>query len=200
MRDAGYPEQNQTHFPRENTLKARNTLNNDSGPKADLKGPQHPAVVAGMKRQYECWYEDVTTNPGFTRPRAILEVGHDQQKHVRVSMYGGKAVRIVHPGPYRITLQPSGTVKWKRGDVWNGRPFVADAPGAAGFRIGDVSMRKTIAKGQKQCVFDAVTLPVGQGNFRLTFAVDGKPVFGGKNAAGHSLGPVHVTFERIQRR
>ena len=42
-----------------------------------------------------------------------------------------------------------------------------------------------------------MTLPVGKGNLRLTFAIDGKPVFGGKNAAGHSLGPVHVTFERL---
>ena len=46
---------------------------------------------------------------------------------------------------------------------------------------------------------DVVQL-VGQEGARLSgcfVVVDGKPVFGGKDAAGHSLGPVHVTLERL---
>jgi hypothetical protein len=31
----------------------------------------------------------------------------------------------------------------------------------------------------------------------VTFDVDGKKVFGGRDADGDSLGPVHVTFERL---
>ena len=168
----------------------------DPGESNDLSA-QHPEIVATMLKQYDRWYEDVTKNPGLSRPAPLPHVGHARQKSVRIMMYGGKSVEIVHPGPYRITLQPYGIVGWKRGDVWDGRPFVARGQGKAGFKIGGVSMSKAVNKGDKVCVFENVVLPKGKGNIRPTFVVGGKTVVGGRNDDGKQQGPIHVTFERL---
>jgi len=171
-------------------------IEKDPGENHDIAS-KHPEVVRKMRRQYEAWFTDVTTNPGFTRPRPVIQVGHERQKRVRLQLYGAKKVNIVRAGPYRITLEPFGKIKWLPGDIWAGVPFVAKAAGRAGIRIGDVSLEKQIAKGDRLCVFENVTLPKGEAVVKLTFEVDGKNVFGGKDEDGDSLGPVHVTFERI---
>jgi len=168
---------------------------NDPGERRDIAA-EHPEVVAKMRRQYDRWFKDVTKNPGLTRPAPVPHVGHGRQKRVRILMHAGKVINVVHAGPYRITLEPSGIVKWKRGDIWDGRPFVSGGKGSAGFRIGDVSKTRTIDKGDKLCVFENVVLPKGRGNFRLTFVVGGKSVVGGRDDNGNVQGPVHVTFER----
>ncbi|MDP6046503.1 MAG: arylsulfatase, partial [Phycisphaerae bacterium] len=168
----------------------------DPGENNDISA-RHPEIVAKMRKQYERWYDDVTQNPGLSRPAPVIHVGHAEQKSVRIMMYGGKPVEVVHRGPYRITLEPYGLVKWKKGDVWDGTPFIAADKGLAGFKFGDISMSKTVNKGDKVCVFDGVTLPEGKGAIRPTFVIGGKTVIGGRNAEGKQQGPIHVTFERM---
>jgi arylsulfatase A-like enzyme len=168
----------------------------DPGESSDIAA-RHPEIVATMLKQYDRWYEDVTKNPGLSRPAPLPHVGHDQQKSVRIMMYGGKSVEVVHPGPYRITLEPYGIVGWKRGDIWDGQPFVAGDKGLARIRMGDVSMSKPVNKGDKVCVFEDVMLSKGKGNIRPTFVIADKTVIGGRNAEGKQQGPIHVTFERV---
>jgi len=112
-------------------------------------------------------------------------------------MYKGKIIRIVHPGPYRITLEPYGIVGWKRGDIWDGRPFTARAKGSAGFAIGKTSKDKTIDKGDRVCIFENVILPKGRVDFRPRIVVGGKTVVGGGSVGGAQQDPIHVTFERL---
>ncbi|MDP6543775.1 MAG: arylsulfatase [Phycisphaerae bacterium] len=168
----------------------------DPGERNDIAA-QNPEVVARMRKQYDRWYEDVTKNPGLSRPAPLIHVGHARQRSVRIMMYGGKTVEIVHPGPYRITLEPYGIVKWKRGDVWDGEPFVARDKGLASFKIGDISMNKPVNEGDKVCVFERVVLSKGKANIRPSFVVGGKTVIGGRNAENKQQGPIHVTFERL---
>ena len=89
------------------------------------------------------------------------------------------------------------TIAWAKGDVWAGTPFVAEAAGRAGFRFGGVSREVPVGKGATRAVFEGVSLPEGEESFKMTFEVDGKPVSGGRNEDGVALGPIHVTFERI---
>jgi len=168
----------------------------DPGENNDISA-RHPKTVARMRKQYERWYDDVTKNPGLSRPAPITHVGHAEQKTVRIMMHGGKPVQIVHSGPYRITLEPYGIVRWNRGDVWAGEPFVASDSGRAGFRIGDVSMSKAVSKGDKVCVFEGVRLTEGKDFIKPEFLVGGKTVVGGRDAGNRQQGPIHVTFERM---
>ncbi|MBL7221510.1 MAG: arylsulfatase [Phycisphaerae bacterium] len=168
----------------------------DPGESNDISS-RHPEIVAAMLKQYDRWHEDVTKNPGLSRPEQLPHIGHDQQKSVRIMMYDGKAVEVVHPGSYRITLEPYGILKWRKGDIWDGTPFAARANGSAGFTIGKISKNKTINKGDRVCIFENVILPKGKVNFRPTFVVDGKTVVGGRNDDGNQQGPIHVTFERL---
>jgi arylsulfatase A-like enzyme len=168
----------------------------DPGENNDIAN-KHPEIVANMRKQYERWYDDVTQNPGLSRPAPLIEVGHAEQKSVRILMYGGKTVRIVHPGLYRITLEPYGLVKWRKGDVWDGTPFVAAGKGRAGFKFGDISMSKVVNKGAKVCIFEGVKLPEGKNSIRPAFVISSKTVVGGRDEQNRQQGPIHVTFERM---
>jgi len=171
-------------------------MTKDPGESHDIAA-QHPELVERMKREYEAWFEEVTTSPGFTRQRAVIHIGSPRQPTVRVQTYGGRRVNVVHAGKYRITLQPFGKIKWARGDVWVGGPFRAGSAGKASFRMGDVHVSKKVEKGATECVLDNVLLPQGQRSFKIGFDVSGQRVFGGRDADGDALGPVHVTFERL---
>ena len=168
----------------------------DPGERSDI-AHKHPALVEKMKAQYEAWFKDVSSNPGFTRERAVTQVGSSKQPRVRLQTYGGMKIDVVHAGDYRVTLEPFGRIKWAKGDVWVGGPFVAKASGHASFRRGDVEVKKPVEAGATRCVFDRVPLSAGEKGFRATFTVAGEKVFGGKDAKGDVRGPLHVTFERL---
>ncbi len=46
----------------------------DRGENKDISA-EHPEIVARMKAKYEAWFDDVSTNPGFTRKRPVTQVG-----------------------------------------------------------------------------------------------------------------------------
>lgn len=171
-------------------------MENDPFEKNDIAS-QNPELVETMKHQYEIWYMDVTSNPGFKRGKPAFYVGSEHQKQVRLETYGSMKVNVVHEGPYTIVLEPFGTIKWAPGDVWAGKSFQAASEGSARFKMGNVNLSKTIHKGEKICIFENVILPVGVGNFKAEFKVADKQVFGGRNPEGIVQGPLHVTFERL---
>lgn len=171
-------------------------MDEDPGENHDIAA-QHPELVEKMKRQYEEWFKDVSTNPGFTRERAMPHIGSEREKKVWLETYGNRRVKVVHSGRYRVTLEPFGVIRWAKGDAWDGIPFKAKSPGKASFRWGDVSVSAPVPKGAERCVFEDVFLPTGKGYFKGTFTVDGKKVYGGRNAEGQVLGPLGVIIERL---
>ena len=55
-----------------------------------------------------------------------------------------------------------------------------------------------VKPGDTRAVFDSVELPTGKNGFQVTFTVNGREVFGGRDQDGDSQGPIHVTFERLK--
>lgn len=171
-------------------------MTKDPGENNDIAA-KHLNLVEKMKREYETWFKEVSGNPGFTRPRAIVHLGSHYQKKTRLETYGAMEVNVVHAGKYKITLEPFGKVKWAPGDIWIGGPFKAESSGLASFTMANVRVSKDITEGETRCIFDDVSLPTGQMRFEVMFEVAGKKVFGGRDTDGDVLGPIHVTFERL---
>ncbi|MHC4250594.1 MAG: arylsulfatase [Planctomycetota bacterium] len=168
----------------------------DRGENNDIAA-RHPEIVAKMKAEYEAWFDDVSTDPGFTRKRPVMQVGAPQQTKTRFQTYGGMVIDVRHEGDYRITVEPFGKVKWAPGDRWVGGPFVAKAPGRATFRRADTRVSSDVQAGATKCVFERVPLKAGVKGFQVDFTVAGKKVYGGRDADNDVQGPLHVTFERL---
>jgi len=171
-------------------------IEKDPGESQDISS-QHPDLVEKMKNQYEEWFKDVSTNPGFTRERAAPHIGSEQQKTVWLEKYGSYPVKVIHAGKYRITLEPFGVIRWAKGDIWDGIPFEAESRGKASFNWGDTHLTAEVPKGARTCVFDDVFLAIGAGTIKADFTVDGKKVYGGHNAANHVLGPLGLVIKRL---
>jgi len=171
-------------------------IDKDPGENHDIAA-QHPKMVKKMKRQYEEWFRDVSSNPGFTRDRAVPHIGSEHEKKVGLETYGAVEVKVIHTGRYRVTLEPFGVIRWAKGDVWDGISFKASSPGQASFEWGDIFVSAEVPDGAKRCVFEDIFLPAGEGHFKAEFKVSGKKVYGGRNAEGQVLGPLSMIIERL---
>lgn len=171
-------------------------MDKDPGENHDISA-QHPKMAEKMKRQYEEWFREVSTNPGFTRERAVPHIGSGRQKKVWLETYGAVKVKVIHEGRYRVTLEPFGVIRWAKGDVWDGIPFKAKSPGKASFKWVDVFVSAEVSEGADRCVFEDIFLPIGEGHFEAKFMVGGKKVYGGRNAENQVLGPLSMIIERL---
>ncbi len=171
-------------------------IEKDPGEKYDISS-QHPDLVRKMIRQYEDWFADVSTKPGFTRERAVPHIGSERQKKVWLETYGAAKVKVIHAGRYLITLEPFGVTRWSKGDVWNGIHFKAQSQGKASFQWRELLLKADVPEGADKCVFRDVFLETGEGYFKAEFEVEGKRVYGGRNALDQVQGPLAMIIERL---
>ncbi len=165
---------------------------------------KHPEIVANMKKQYEDWFTDVTTNPGVTRPRPVAVVGSEHENPVMIECWENSNVNIVKEGYYRITVKPSGKIRWTFNDtigmVWAGDKFIASNDSKCNFNLADIELSMPIESGAIQCVFEKVYLPAGVNNFYVEVSSDGQSVINRLDETDNlPFGPVHLTFEQINK-
>ena len=134
---------------------------NDSGETSDV-AEKHPDIVLEMRRQYESWFDDVsTTRPdNYEPPRIHLgsreenptvltrqdwriqgEVGWEDEDH------GSWQVLVTRPGPYSIRLCFTKT----------------KGAALAHVQLDEIKHELPVTAGATECAFEGVELPEGPG-------------------------------------
>jgi len=131
--------------------------------------------------EYENWFDEVTEErdaKGIQR----IHLGTSQQLEVNLSRFDWGGPRVISKnqlGHWRVTTE-SGIYS-----VSLDLPDVA-SDGIAHLKYNDLHLKKPIRKGQKNIVFNNVSLPKGEGNFHAYFKI-------GRLATG----PLFVDVKRI---
>jgi arylsulfatase A-like enzyme len=143
---------------------------------------RHPEIVARLRREYERWFEDVSSTRGYAPPRIYLGTKHENPVTLtRQDWRGPQAawtpealgyweVDVREAGRYRIQL----------------RFAPRQEAGTAEFRLGDVRLRQEVPPGAGAVTFSSVAL--GRGAGRL----EAELVFGGST--------VGVNFVDVEKR
>jgi arylsulfatase A-like enzyme len=143
---------------------------------------EHPDVVAQMRRGYEEWLRDVSATRGYAPPR--IHLGSSKENPVtltRQDWRGPRAswnpdglgyweVEVARAGTYKITLL-----------LWQDK-----TPCEAHFRLGDVTLKQSIASGASSCTFNNVRLKAGQGRLEAWM-----------ESQGQTVGVKYVKVERV---
>ena len=114
----------------------------------------NPQLVESMLESYEYWYRDVTAERNYWDPQRIY-LGAPEENPVQLSRFDLQTMtrlpywsaRVVRPGPYRFKLTFAS----------------ADEDRTAYVRFGSVQVSQPIPAGTRDCVFDSVILPSGDG-------------------------------------
>jgi len=129
----------------------------------------HPQVIAAMMESYENWYRDVTAELNYWDPQRIY-LGAPEENPTLLSRFDLQTMtrlpywsaRVTRAGTYRFTLTFP--------------PASRDS--TANVRFGSVQVSKPISAGETSCIFESVTLPVGDGRLEawLKNGLDSKTV------------------------
>jgi arylsulfatase/arylsulfatase A len=129
----------------------------------------HPQVIAAMMESYENWYRDVTAELNYWDPQRIY-LGAPEENPTLLSRFDLQTMtrlpywsaRVTRAGTYRFTLTFP--------------PASRDS--TANVRFGSVQVSKPISAGETSCIFESVTIPVGDGRLEawLKNGLDSKTV------------------------
>ncbi len=146
-------------------------IQNDPGEKNDISD-EHPDIVKQLRKEYEEWFQDVSSTRGYFPPRIYIGTPHENPVTLTPQDWRGPdagwgkdslgywEVDVRESGNYDVTLRM--------------RP--AEAKGHAHFKLGDVSVKHELDEGASLYTFESVHLGAGEGRLEAWFESDGKKV------------------------
>ncbi|WP_324025419.1 arylsulfatase [Maribacter sp. BPC-D8] len=152
----------------------------DPSERIDLAA-KHPEIVEQLLDEYENWFDEVTEERDAKGIQRIY-LGSALQPEVNLSRFDWGGPRVISKnelGHWRVTTE-LGVYS-----ISLDLPEVTDN-GVAHLKYNDLHLEQPIRKGQKNVVFNDVSLPKGEGNFHAYFKI-------GRLATG----PLFVDVKRI---
>ena len=147
-------------------------MESDSGEKRNLAGSQ-AAVVSGLKREYEQWFEDVSSTRGYDPPRISLGTEHEDpviltRQDWRVERNDGWSDG--HLGFWEVEVAAAGSYEVRL------RFGPQETAGRAEFQLGSNKRTKAFTRGAESLTFTGIDLEAGPTRLRARLIRDGKTV------------------------
>lgn len=146
-------------------------LESDPGETTDVSS-KYPDVAAGLRKEYERWFQDVSSTRGYEPPRIYLGTRFENPVTLsRQDWRGPKAAWTPDAlGYWEVDVRQAGTFEIAF------RFTPRTSPGQARFRLGEVFLKTSapIEPGATSCVFRGVRLPRGAARLEAVLEFQGR--------------------------